>query len=270
MTFNRKTGRVSSLFSILMLQLALAGYVWAESAKSLVLVGPPWPPYLEPQNPAKGLATEIVLASLHAAGYPDSQVQLRPWRRVLLEARQGRVDGLVGLWYSAERESGFLFSDPYLVSPIVLVLPKAAALSPTGFPELEGLRLAYRQGAKFGAAFDNSETLDKHSVSSTLSMLRMVARGRMDAGLEDGLVLRALLQRHPDLNARLRLVEQPLLRQPLHFGVVAGKPHAEQLLKAFNRGLESIRANGRYEAILEGFASVWSGVLSVDHLNDEP
>jgi len=256
--------RIALFFNVLILQLTLGAYAWAEEPGSLVLTGPPWSPYLDARNSSEGLATEIVLAALNAAGISNSRVQLRPWRRVLLEASQGQVDGLIGLWYSVERESQFLFSDPYLVSPIVVLLPKQAEYRPGNLEELQGLRLAYRQGAKFGAAFDESELLDKRPVSDTLSMARMVARGRMDAGLEDGLVLRALLLRHPDLKALLRLVEQPLLKQPLHFGVVANKPGARQLLEAFNRGLKRIRANGRYQAILDEFSSVWSGVISVE------
>lgn len=263
MTFRRAGVRLAFLLTVLLLPLGLGALVRAEGEEPLVLIGPPWPPYLDPQSPDKGLATEIVLASLEAAGYPHSQVQLRPWRRVLLEARQGRVNGLIGLWYSAQRASQFRFSDPYLVSPIVLVSPKEADLNPADLQALEGVRLAYREGARFGAAFDGSETLDKHPVSSTLSMLRMVARGRMDAGLEDGLVLKALLQRDPDLNALLRLGGKPLLKQPLHFAVPADKPGAERLVEAFNLGLKRIRADGRYRALLEDCASVWFEEISV-------
>jgi len=256
------------IISLSVLQMTLCSLVRADEAAPLDLVGPPWPPYLDPQAPNQGLATQIVLAALEAGGYPDVRVRLRPWRRVLFEADQGQVSGLIGLWHSPERETRFLFSDPYLVSPIVLLLPKDARVRPLTLAELKTVRLAYRAGARFGAAFDESDALDKHPVSGTLSMARMVARGRMDAGLEDGLVLKSILKRHPDLKSSLRLMQQPLLQQPLHFGVVADHPGARQLLEGFNLGLKRIRANGRYRTILEEFSSVWDGVISVDHHQD--
>ena len=261
-----RLGRVVLSLQLLVLQLLLAAVACAEQPRPLMLIGPPWPPYLDPRNPGQGLATEIVLASLAAGGFPHSQIHLRPWRRVLLEAGQGQVDGLIGLWHSEERESKFLFSEPYLASPIVLVLPKETELIPGSFQELEGLRLAYRKGASFGATFDDSDRLDKYPVGGTLSMARMVARGRMDAGLEDGLVLEQLMQHHPDLKALLHLVKPPLLKQPLHFAAPVERPGAGQLVEAFNRGLKRIRADGRYKALLEGYASVWNGDLSAAKL----
>lgn len=54
------------------------------------------------------------------------------------------------------------------------------------------------------------------------------------------------------MKSKVRL-SAPLLMQPLYFGVVRGKPHSEELLEHFNRGLNIIRLNGEYGQILRAY-----------------
>ncbi|MFE8070301.1 transporter substrate-binding domain-containing protein [Marinobacteraceae bacterium S3BR75-40.1] len=232
--------------------LTLAALLWtlAAPARELVLVGPPWPPYLDPERDNQGFANEIVLAALQAAGYPDIKVKLEPWRRVLWDAQNSVADGLIGIWYAPEREKLALFSEPYFVSPIMAILPADTTLQPRSPKQLAGLRVAHREGARFGAVFDDAREFEHVPVSTTANVLNMVARGRVDAGVEDGLIAEAFLRAEPEARKRLRLSEHTLLSQPLHFGVIRGRPHAAQLVEDFNRGLHLILDNGVYRDIL--------------------
>lgn len=222
------------------------------AGRELLLIGPPWPPYLDDTDPHKGFATEIVKAALKASGYDTITVRLQPWRRVVWNARNQTADGLIGVWHTKDREALVAFSQPYFLSPIVALLPAGTDLAPRHFNDLAGLRIAYREGARFGADFDQADTLNKLPVDTTSNVVQMLARGRVDAGVEDQLVAKAIVEANPTVKGKVRL-SAPLLTQPLYFGVVKGKPHSEELLEHFNRGLNIIRLNGEYGQILRAY-----------------
>lgn len=236
---------VVSLALLLSLAFPVAG-------RELLLVGPPWPPYLDDTDSHKGFATEIVEAALKASGYDNITVRLQPWRRVMWNARNQAADGLVGIWHTKEREALVAFSQPYFLSPIVALLPAGTDLAPRHVNDLAGLRIAYREGARFGADFDQADTLNKLPVGTISNVVQMVAKGRVDAGIEDKLVAKAFVEANPTVKSKVRL-SAPLLMQPLYFGVVRGKPHSEELLEHFNRGLNIIRLNGEYGQILRAY-----------------
>lgn len=237
---------------LVVLVALLLSLAFPVAGRELLLVGPPWPPYLDETDSHKGFATEIVKAALKASGYDNITVRLQPWRRVMWNAGNQTADGLVGVWHSKEREALVAFSQPYFLSPIVALLPAGAARVPRHVNDLVGLRIAYRKGARFGVDFDQAYTLNKLPVGTTSNVVQMVAQGRVDAGIEDKLVAKAFVEANPTVKSKVRL-SAPLLTQPLYFGVVRGKPHSEELLEHFNRGLNIIRLSGEYGQILRAY-----------------
>ena len=224
-----------------------------EPKKTLRLAGPPWEPFLYEQQPRKGLATEIVIEAFERAGY-SVEVSIKPWRRVLAEAEKGMVDVLIGLWFNEQRASNFLYSDPYYVNQISFISDQSEVISYQKLDDLKGLKIGVRKGASFGHNFDNAAALNKTPMVNALSMLKMLALGRIDIGIGDHLILSRLMQKNKMLNEQLKFVEPAYTERELHMAIVKSLADHQAIVSAFNHHLRKMKQQGRVKEIIKTYS----------------
>ena len=82
--------------------------VWAD--KTLSMVSTDYPPYFAADLPEGGTLTAIARAAFQAEGY-RLEVVYRPWARVMFEVKKGDHDGVIAVWYAAEREDFIAYTD---------------------------------------------------------------------------------------------------------------------------------------------------------------
>ncbi len=232
--------------------LLLSAWLFISShcvAESLVLGGPPWPPFLlEGEN--SGFAEEVVIAAFAEQGV-TVKVAIKPWARVLAEAEAeaGPIGGLVGLWFSQEREKHFVYSSPYYINEIVVVSHARRTFRFRGLDDLEGHKVGVRNRGFYGHAFAKADNFEKISVSLDLSILRMVQYERIDAGVGDRLIFSSLIDNEPELQGKLTMHSEPIAMLPLHVGISRKLSRHRQLVEKFNQGLQRIRDNGELQRI---------------------
>jgi polar amino acid transport system substrate-binding protein len=219
----------------------------------LSLAGPPWVPFLYENSPRKGLATEIVSEALSRAGY-QLEISIKPWRRVLAEAEKGVVDVLIGLWFNEQRAKNFYYSEPYYLNKINFVTLKSQAFTYQSLNEIKTRTIGVRKGASFGSDFDQASYLNKVSTLNSMSMLKMLALGRFEIGIDDRLILSRLMQKEPDLSAQLSMIEPSYTERALHMAVVKSLPGHRTIVDAFNRELAKMKQQGRLKEIIDSYS----------------
>ncbi|MDG9668913.1 transporter substrate-binding domain-containing protein [Hahella sp. CR1] len=219
-----------------------AGFASAEKP-TLILGGPPWPPYLDEDQIHRGLATEIVESAFNKAGYPV-QIKILPWPRLLRAAEFKEVDVMIGLWWTLEREEVFVFSSPYYVNVIGFAAPTESTFKPARLSDLTNARIGVRQGARFWSPFDFSTSLNKITVNTTESALNMTAVGRLDLTVEDVRILHSLINHDDRLSEHLKILPLPLVYRPLHMGVRRNLDNAETIVADFNAALAELLQSG--------------------------
>lgn len=221
----------------------LSAPVTAEPVKPLLLAGPPWRPYLEPGHPRQGLASEIVVTALRRGGHP-CRIRLAPWTRLLWLVKGGRVDGLVGVWYSEARAKRLLFSDAYYSNQIAVAYDRKHPVRVEKESDLRGLRLGVREGAHYGGLLSQDPALERIKTGNSENLMFMLLYQRIDAAVDDRLVLQAIIDAHPRLRARLVLSSHGLVSQPLHFAMLRDRPGAARVIADFNAALAAMRKDG--------------------------
>lgn len=233
--------------ALLALLLALAGLLSAPAfagvVKPLLLVGPPWRPYLDPGHPRQGLASEIVVTALKRSGHPCS-IRLVPWTRLLWLVKGDRVDGLVGVWYSSARAKRLIFSDPYYSNRITLAYARKHPVHAKKESDLRGLRLGVREGAHYGGLLSRDPALHRIETGNSENLMFMLLYQRIDAAVDDQLVLQSIIAAHPRLKAGLALSSHALIKQPLHFAMLRDRPNAAKVIADFNRSLSKMQQDG--------------------------
>ena len=255
---SRRAGRPSLrpalAFSLAIASALAAGAVSpaqaAETARDTVpvrLTSLEWPPYTSATLPGGGKTTALVMAVFDRIG-KQAMTEFLPWNRAVALALGD--DGFSGVYpeYRIGDLSRCHWSAPIGRSRLVLVHRGAEAdrFSRIDLTDLSSLRMiqpiAAVQGYVNREDFDTAAaqgSLVVEPVTSDTALLRVVAFGRVAAGVIDEDVYHHHLEREPDLRRRLAIQPGTFATHTLH---VCFKPtaHGAALRDAFDAALATI------------------------------
>lgn len=124
----------TTLLTLLMAGVFLSAPLQAE--ETIVACITNFEPYYGEAMAGYGPVTKITRLAFKEMGY-DLDVRFSPWARVLREAKAGRCDVVVGLWFDTGRAEWMAFSDPLLVNEVGLYKRKGDDLAFTGYSGLK-------------------------------------------------------------------------------------------------------------------------------------
>ena len=241
------------------LVFALApGVPGARAAEPLRLASLEWEPYIGSRLPEQGFAAALVRAAFADQGM-TVEIEFHSWERALELARSGAVDGLLPEYYNGQRESEFAYSAPLFSGPLVFYRRREADIryrsDPAG-PLDAGLRAlaAYRFGVVRGylntPAFDAADYLTKLEADDDADNLRRLAEGRIDLAVIDRRVAEHLIGTQlPEYADALVPVSPKLGELSLYIAFSRKSPRMAKARAAFDRGLETLGADGRLNAL---------------------
>lgn len=242
------------LFRTLFILTALAlcfpvlGPVNAQAADKVVLANGDWEPYQGEKLPQGGPASQIVREAFASQGW-DVEFRYMPWARGLSLTQEAQTDGTMLYSYNEERGKNFLFSAPILVLETVVFHRKDKPLAWQNPEDLKGLTLGAVLKYDYGFVTEEAGyTLDR--VASNVFNYRKLAAGRIDALMEERLVGLAALESE-GFTDTLTYHPKPIKSAPYHLIVSRNHPRAQEIIAAFNQGLEQLKQDGRLEKILQ-------------------
>ncbi|HEY9100701.1 substrate-binding periplasmic protein [Chitinimonas sp.] len=235
----------------LALILALLGLFcpMVQAAKQVTFVSTDYPPYFSGKLAEEGTVAAVSRAAFKAAGY-DLKLVFRPWARLLQEVQAGKYDGVVAVWYQADRERYLAYSAPLLDTHIGFYGRREQALDVGNLQGLQTRLIGTVRGYANPPAFEAAGLRTEEAVDD-LTNLRKLDAGRLDLVLIDRAVGNWLLRNDlPAAMARVTWLEPPVLTMPLYLGIAKQKPGYQKLLTDFNQGMAEIRRNGEYDRIM--------------------
>lgn len=219
--------------------------------KQLSVVTLNWEPFYAESLPDGGLVSDIVRSSFAHSGY-QVNIKFIPWDRALDTSAKAKDDVLMGLWFAEERTSIYHFSEPFLANRLVFVKAADDPFEFEGLDSLHGKRVGTVRKYVYLKEFLEDPEIRKFPVSSLTANLRKVAAGRVDLTLDDEIVIKDLINRQlPELKDKLSLTRNALEEKPLYIASSLKHPRGAEIIAAFNKGLQQIRANGEYETLLK-------------------
>lgn len=218
-----------------------------------------WEPYYGPELPDDGFCGAITKAAFERAGH-SVKITYVPWARALRDAAAGRYDGILGGYYTKERDKNFHFSDPIAQAQGALIAaPDVDIDSYDSMRELDGYKIAVGNDFAHSKAFDEAQFLDKLEVSRVPQMVHMLFKDRVDMAAMSVAVFRHhAKQLGYDAVDEMKLLK-PLLFQNDLFVLMSKKiEDGKQLRNDFNEGLAAIKKDGTYQEILERYGQAGS------------
>lgn len=209
-----------------------------------------WPPFVDHNIPGQGLSIEIVKEAFAVEGYTFEHKFL-PWARAEYMVKLGDIDILPDTWFSEKRSTYLMFSKPYMSNQVRFIKKKGSPFEYKGIQSLNGKRVGVIIGYSYEDNFMKAKNFRREGVSGFIMNIKKLVSGRIDLTLEDEIVARSILStKAPEFLEHIEFVTDPLTRNDLHIACGLKNPRHEEIVSAFNKGLETIMENGTYELIL--------------------
>ena len=238
------------------LRLAAACIVFfaaASHALTITAAGDPYPPYGDPNHPDGGLGMEIIRAAYKTQGH-EVTMEYVPWARAETGVKNGTYDIVPFTWRTDARVKVLLFSSAFAVGSVRFIKRKDDPFEFQGMKSLNGKRIGTVLGYGYGDAFMQSTAFARENGKDLSTNIKKLLRNRIDLTLEDEIVARSSLSaKDPLLLDQIEFVKTPLSVNPLYVTAGLQNPRAQEIIGAFNKGLEIIKANGTYDSIFKKY-----------------
>ncbi len=207
--------------------------------------------YTNEENKFVGIDVDILEAISKDQGFAY-ELQSLGWDAGVAAVQVGQADALIaGATIKQSRiDSGWIFSDGYYNATQTFVVAKNSSI--TKFEDLAGQTVAVKNGTA-GMDFANS-LKDKYGFKVTVfedspTMYQDVILGNSAACCEDTPIMADNIK-----TGKLELkIPEGMESEGAPYGFAIMNPANQELLDLFNKGLANIRANGKYQEILDKY-----------------
>jgi polar amino acid transport system substrate-binding protein len=239
--------------------VALGLMATVSRADTYTAAGDPYPPYGDPNNPNGGLGLEIIHAAFKTQGH-EMTMKYVPWARAESGIKHGSYDILPFTWRTDARVKVLLFSNAFSVGNVRFIKRKGDTFEFNGLQSLNGKLVGTIRGYGYGDAFAVSNAFQRENGNDLMTNIKKLLRQRIDLTLEDEIVARSIISAHdPEALKHIEFVNTPLSVNPLYITVGLQNPKAQEIIGAFNKGLEIIKANGIYDRIFKKYGMEKAG-----------
>lgn len=173
------------------------------------------------------------------------------WSAILAGLAAGKYDAIVSqVGITAKRQQAFDFSEPYTYSAPQLIVRKNEKATYASLADLKGKKLGVGQGSVFEQQAKAVPGIEVKSYPAAPENLQDLAVGRIDAALNDSLMVAYLLS-----NSKLPIKAGARVGQPERMGIPFKKGNP-QFKAAVNQALADASADGSLKKIsLKWFGS---------------
>lgn len=212
-----------------------------------------YPPFnFKDQKTGQLTGFEVDVANLLAAKLGvKPEFTTTEWSGILAGLGAGKYDVIINqVGITDERQKAFDFSDPYTLSSAQLIVRKDEKREFKSLEDLKGKKLGLGQGTNFEQKAKSIPGIDVRTYPGAPEYLADLASGRIDAALNDSLLVGYLLK-----NANLPLKGGAPVGTVDKIGIPFRKGNPE-FKAALNKALAEIQKDGSFKA-----ASIkWFGI----------
>ncbi len=222
------------------------------AAEKVVIVDSRWLPYYGQFLPNYGIVPEIVSAAYKAADY-NVEFNFMSWSRALESVKKGKYDAVATASITEERAKHYLYSEPFLASPIVFFKKKNSPINTwNSLDDLKAYKIGVLKGYAYSPEFDNAGFLKKVVARSEVLSFKKLFYEQADLIVMDQFVGNFTIEEKLFGREKIAFetMSPPLYADKLHLMFSKKIPGASGKIAAFNKGIEIIRENGSLQTIL--------------------
>jgi len=216
-----------------------------------------WKPYISKSLKHYGVCTQIITEAFALEGV-KAEISFFPWARGERFAQLGEWDAMATLVSTPEREKVFYLSKVAYSSKRVFFHLKSYSFDWDTLDDLKGISIGATLGYKYGNMFENAEKEGRISVlrvpkdEQNFKMM-LIGRTKIFPFTLNAGYFMLNEQFSPDNVAKI--THHPKILQKADYHVMFPKKsnRSLRLVNLFNKGLEQLKKNGRYDQLFKEF-----------------
>jgi len=227
--------------------VAISQNAWSHKVR---MVTTDWAPYYASTLESGGVVAELVQAAFLRGGH-ESSLSWYSWIRAMRMAKVGSADAVMGAYYSEERAGIYNYSDPIFSVDVGLIALKSLGIDKYGgLRSLDSYIIGVMRGWVYTEEFDTADFLKKQIVVNQVFAVRMLFSKQVDIVAASISVFKHEANLLSNSKGQDIVVLNPLLdSKPLYLMFSKNIPNSLELVKSFNAGMASIRADGTFQKI---------------------
>lgn len=207
--------------------------------------------YTDAQGNFVGIDVEILAAIAEDQGF-EYELKSLGWDAAIAACQAGQANGMIaGASITEERKnSGWIFSDPYYIATQCAAVKADSEIK--SIKELNGAQVAVKtgtQGAQYAESLKDELGLKLTYFEDSPTMYQAVTGGQCVACFEDTPIMKASIK---DGDLALKVLEDSE-NEGAGYGFAIHKAENQELIDKFNAGLANIKANGKYDEIINKY-----------------
>lgn len=221
------------------------------AADTVRLTSLEWRPYAGSDLQNLGFSSEIIQKAFRSQGV-SAEITFQPWNQAMASVKAGKFDALYSAYYTEERALDYHFTIPYAESMLFLYTRRGRQIPFNRIEDLKGFTIGVTKGFANTPEFDRADFLQRIPFDTEQDSLAALIQGNLDLVVMDKFICLDLMNRiFPDQKDDVVPLDLPLDKKPLYLIFSKAKPGSLDLVRVFNKGLETIRENGLYDQILQ-------------------
>jgi signal transduction histidine kinase len=211
-----------------------------------------YPPYefLNEQGQPDGFSVAVIRAALETMNI-EYNITLGPWSEVMDSLRGGRIDLVMGMYKTLERDKEFDFSIPHFISSYAIFVRKGSKI--TSIKDIFNKTIIVQKGDLAHDFLLEKEIGNKLIVTrDAKDVLLRLSAGEGDCGITARFQSVSLIEHEGIKN--IESIGPPILQRKYCIAVQEGN---YSLLSELNEGLNIIKTNGIYDEIHDKWFNVY-------------
>ncbi len=195
-----------------------------------------------------GIDMDILAAIAEDQGF-TYDLQYIGWDAAIAACQAGQADGMIaGASITDERKAnGWTFSNGYYDATQGMAVAKDSTI--TGFSDMAGKKVAVKNGTmsnQYAESIKDQYGFEVVTFATSPDMYQAVMGGQVDACLDDTPILKYNIKTG---ELDMKFVDGTE-NEPAQYGFAIFDESKQELVDLFNKGLENIKANGKYDEII--------------------
>lgn len=220
-----------------------------------------WCPYnCSPNSKNPGLMIEV---AQQAFGKNNVDYDILPWKRAIIESRNGKYDGIVGANYSDAPD--FIQSYSLGLSVTCFYTKSTDNWNYTNHSSIYNKRLGYIGGYGYPdfllAYIEKTKVHNRNTVlygeNALLNLLKMVVAARVDIVIDDQAVVDNKLSMNPELKSKVKNAGCATEPKDVNSIGISFSPktqtRSQLLVKILNSTIENMIKNGKLKVLLKKY-----------------
>lgn len=233
---------------------AMSCPTYAEVSQLHVGLSTSYPPFyfFDKNDRPAGICIDIlnqVARSMNISVHYDSF----PWKRMLKYGKEGKVDAVMPLFKTAERETFLYFTETGLVDEANSFFTSSSnPIQYSGkLADVIDRTIGVIDTYSYGEAFDNTEFTNKTIVQDANQLILLVRNKRVELGIGNSKVI-SYYARKSNTADEIHFLSPPVTINQLFIGF-SKKRIDQDFVHKFNRQLKNFVATKAYEEILQSY-----------------